>query len=85
LLQPPTHGTILGGAQRVGRGMAEKKPVVRRGRKPPDGEKKQFLSSMDPDVIRAIKVAAAELDRTASQVLETAAKEWLERHRAGKR
>jgi hypothetical protein len=40
---------------------------------------------MDPDVIRAIKVAAAELDRTASQVLETAAKEWLERHRAGKR
>ncbi|QAU48840.1 hypothetical protein [Bradyrhizobium guangzhouense] len=65
--------------------MAEKKADAKRGRKPPDGEKKQFLSSMDPDVIRAIKVAAAELDRTASQVLETAAKEWLERHRAGKR
>ncbi|MCS3445937.1 MULTISPECIES: hypothetical protein [Bradyrhizobium] len=65
--------------------MAEKKSAAKRGRKPPDGEKKQFLSSMDPDVIRSIKVAAAELDRTASQVLETAAKEWLERHRAGKR
>lgn len=65
--------------------MAEKKAAAKRGRKPPDGEKKQFLSSMDPDVIRAIKVAAAELDKTASQVLETAAKEWLERHRANKR
>lgn len=65
--------------------MAERKPSAKRGRKPPDGEKKQFLSSMDPDVIRSIKVAAAELDKTASQVLETAAKEWLERHRASKR
>lgn len=65
--------------------MAEKKAAAKRGRKPPEGEKKQFLSSMDPDVIRAIKVAAAEMDRTASQVLEIAAKEWLERHRAGKR
>lgn len=65
--------------------MAEKKAGAKRGRKPPDGEKRQFLSSMDPDVIRSIKVAAAELDKTASQVLETAAKEWLERHRAGRR
>jgi hypothetical protein len=65
--------------------MAEKKSAAKRGRKPPDGTKKQFLSSMDPEVIRGIKVAAASLDTTASQVLETAAKEWLERHRAGKR
>jgi len=65
--------------------MAEKKTAAKRGRKPPDGEKRQFLSSMDPEVIRAIKVAAVELDKTASQVLETAAKEWLERLRAGKR
>jgi len=65
--------------------MAEKKAVGRPGRKAPDGAKKQFLSSMDPEVIRAIKVAAAELDKNASQVLETAAKEWLERYRAGKK
>lgn len=65
--------------------MAEKKAAAKRGRKPPDGTKKQFLSSMDPDVIRDIKVAAASLDTTASQVLEKAAKEWLERHRAIKR
>ena len=40
---------------------------------------------MDPIVIPDIKVAAASLETTASQILETAAKEWLERHRAGKR
>ncbi|MHC2674483.1 hypothetical protein ACVI1J_006646 [Bradyrhizobium diazoefficiens] len=65
--------------------MADKKAAGKPGRKPSDGSKKQFLSSMDPDVIRAIKVAAAELDKNASQVLETAAKEWLERYRASKR
>jgi hypothetical protein len=37
---------------------------------------------MDPDVIRAIKQAALGLDRTASDVMEEAAKEWPERHRA---
>jgi hypothetical protein len=59
--------------------MADKKPAAR-GRKPPEGEKKQFLTSMDPDVIRRIKAAAALRDKTASLVLEEAAKEWLERH-----
>ena len=65
--------------------MAEKRKAGRPGRKPADGTKKQFLSSMDPVVIRDIKVAAAELETNASQVLETAAKEWLERYRAGKK
>jgi hypothetical protein len=36
---------------------------------------------MDPDVIRAIKQAALDLDRTASDVMEEAAKHWLERHK----
>lgn len=40
---------------------------------------------MDPEVIRAIKQAAIALDRTASDVMEQAAKEWLERHHARKR
>jgi hypothetical protein len=35
---------------------------------------------MDPDVIRRVKAAAALRDMTASNVLEDAAKEWLERH-----
>jgi hypothetical protein len=85
LLQLATHGTVCGSAQCTGWVMAEKKAAGKPGRKAPDGTKKQFLSSMDPDVIRAIKVAAAELDRNASQVLETAAKEWLDRYRAGKK
>jgi hypothetical protein len=36
---------------------------------------------MDPNVIRTIKQAALDLDRTASDVMEEAAKQWLERHR----
>jgi hypothetical protein len=64
--------------------MADKKPAAR-GRKPPEGIKKQFLTSMDPDVIRLIKAAAALRDKTASLVLEEAAKEWLDRHQDGKK
>lgn len=69
----------------MGRVMADEKPTAKRGRKPPDGEKKQFLTSMDPDVIRRIKAAAALRDKTASHVLEEAAKEWLLRHQDGKK
>jgi hypothetical protein len=46
-----------------------------------EGDKRQFLTTMDPDVIRAIKQAALDLDRTASDVMEEAAKQWLERHK----
>ena len=65
--------------------MADEKPPSRRSRKPPEGDKRQFLTSMDPDVIKAIKQAAIDKDRTASDVMEEAAEQWLERHRAGKK
>jgi predicted transcriptional regulator len=39
------------------------------------------LTTMDPDVIRAIKQVAIELDRTASDLMEEAAKQWLVRHK----
>src|ERR1700694_5506131 len=52
---------------------------VHTGRKPPPGDIRQFLTTMDPDVIRAIKQAALDVDRTASDVMEEAAKQWLER------
>lgn len=65
--------------------MADAKPSQKKGRKPPQGDKRQFLTSMDPDVIRQIKQAAIGLDKTASEVMEQAAKEWLERHHARKR
>lgn len=67
-----THGQGNGGKSKVRETGAK---VVGRHEK----------SSMDPLVIRDIKVAAAELETNASQVLETAAKEWLERYRAGKK
>jgi hypothetical protein len=35
--------------QRAGKVMADKKKPATRGRKPPEGVKKQFLTSMDPD------------------------------------
>ncbi|MET4312542.1 hypothetical protein [Bradyrhizobium sp. RT4b] len=65
--------------------MAEKKKAGRPGRKPPAGTKKQFLTSMDPAVIRRVKSAAALRDTTASLILEEAAKEWLDRHADGKK
>ena len=65
--------------------MADEESTLRKGRKPPVGKKKQFLTSVDPEVIRAIKVAALATDRTASDVMEEAAKQWLERHHAGKK
>jgi hypothetical protein len=68
-------------APRKGRAMADDKPSPRRGRKPPPGDKRQFLTTMDPDVIRAIKQAALDVDRTASDVMEEAAKQWLARHK----
>lgn len=60
----------------IGRGMTAKKASLR-GKKPRVGDKRQFLISMDPDLIRAIKVAALEDDTTASTIMEDAAKIWL--------
>jgi hypothetical protein len=64
--------------------MADDKPSPKRGRKPPPGDKRHFLTTMDPDVIRAIKQAALDVDRTASDVMEEAAKQWLARHKQKK-
>jgi hypothetical protein len=71
--------------QLAGKVMADKKKPATRGRRPPEGEKKQFLTSMDPHIIRRIKAAAALRDKTASLVLEEAARDWLERHAGEKK
>ncbi|WP_354201489.1 hypothetical protein [Bradyrhizobium sp. JR4.1] len=66
--------------------MAEKKKAGRPGRKPPTGgPKKQLLTSLDPEIIKRVKSAAALRDTTASAVMEQAAVEWLERHQDGKK
>ena len=59
--------------------MTEPKKTRLKGRKPPEGSKRQFLVTMDPEVIKAIKTAAIEDDTTASELMEDAAKEWLAR------
>ena len=42
--------------------MSEKKKPLRKGRKPAEGDKRQFLLTMDPEVIKNIKLAAIEDD-----------------------
>lgn len=60
--------------------VTEKKATLK-GRKPPAGDKRQFLLLMDADVIKNIKVTALEDETSASAIMEVAAKQWLERRK----
>jgi hypothetical protein len=66
--------------------MVEKKkaPAPKRGRRTPRGDRRQFLTMMSPDVIKAVKQAAIADDRAAWDIMEEAAKQWLDR-RKGRR
>lgn len=50
-------------------------------------QKRNFFATMSGEVIKSIKRAALEDDTTASEILEEAARDWLERrkHKAPKR
>jgi len=63
--------------------MAEQRKPLRKGRKPaPGGDKKrQFLATMDPELIKSIKLAAIEDETSASEMLEEAAQQWLARRK----
>jgi hypothetical protein len=61
--------------------MADRKKSLRRGRKPAEGDKRKFLATLDPEVIKAMKLAAIEDETSASEILEEAAVEWLERRK----
>jgi hypothetical protein len=63
--------------------MVEKK-APKRGRRSPVGDRRQFLTMMSPSVIKAVKQAGLDDDRPAWDIMEEAAKQWLER-RKGKR
>ncbi|ABE37256.1 hypothetical protein RPD_0016 [Rhodopseudomonas palustris BisB5] len=54
----------------------------RPGRKPPPGDRRQFLLTMSQDVIKAVKQAGLEDDRPAWEIMEEAAKDWLERRKS---
>jgi hypothetical protein len=62
--------------------MKEPEKLVRKGLKPAEGDKRQFLTTMDPEVIKSVKKAAIEEETSASVILERAAKEWLERRKS---
>ena len=64
--------------------MVEKKKP-KRGIRSPLGDRRQFLTMMSPDVIKAVKQAALEDDRAAWDIMEEAAKQWLEQRRKGRR
>jgi hypothetical protein len=62
--------------------MSEEKKPNRKGRKPAEGDKSQILLTMDPEVIKLIKLASIEDDSSASATMEEAAREWLERRKS---
>ena len=65
--------------------MAGKKRVLKRGKRTPLGDRRQFLTMMSPDIIRSIKQAALEDDRAAWDIMEEAARQWLERRKSGRK
>ncbi|OKO83225.1 hypothetical protein [Bradyrhizobium sp. AS23.2] len=50
--------------------------------KPATGGKRNFFASMSAEVVKALKLAAVEDDTTASEILEQAARDWLEKRKA---
>ena len=64
-----------------GQGDGGRQTVSKKGAKTPSRRQATIPDNQDPDVIRAIKQAALDVDRTASDVMEEAAKQWLERHK----
>lgn len=63
--------------------MAQAKKAGKEG-KGRSADKRNFFATMSADVIKSIKQAALEEDTTASEILEDAAKQWLERRRTKK-
>jgi|ERR1041385_9065069 hypothetical protein len=65
-------------------GMPAKKPAASGARKLPVGDRRQFLTTMSADVIKAVKQAALDDDRNAWEIMEEAAQQWLERRKTAK-
>jgi len=60
--------------------MAEKKKALPKGRRPAPGPgKRYFLATMDETLIKNLKLTAIKEDKSASQCLEEAAQQWLDR------
>lgn len=53
--------------------------------KQPVGDRRQFLTTMSSDVIKAVKLAALEDGINAWEIMEEAAKDWLSRRKKSNR
>jgi hypothetical protein len=65
-------------------GMPAKKPPASGARKLPVGDRRQFLTTMSADVIKAVKQAALDDNRNAWEIMEEAALQWLEHRKTGR-
>jgi len=59
-----------------------RKKAARKARKQPVGDRRQFLTTMSADVIKAVKQAALDDDVNAWEIMEEAAVQWLERRKS---
>jgi hypothetical protein len=60
--------------------MAQQKKPLRKRRTPsPRPGKPYFLATMDRELIKNLKLAAIEDEKSASECLEDATQQWLER------
>jgi hypothetical protein len=50
--------------------------------KQPVGDRRQFLTTMSADVIKAVKLAALEDGMNAWEIMEEAAEQWLTRRKS---
>jgi hypothetical protein len=64
--------------------MAKVKKAGREAKRP-SADKRNFFATMSADVIKSLKQAALEDDITASEILEEAAKDWLDSRRTKKK
>ncbi len=58
-----------------------RKPAKKSKATPAGPQKRNFFATLSADVIKSIKRAALDDDTTASQILDEAARDWLERRR----
>jgi hypothetical protein len=82
-LESTSCGDSPGGAnfsaRKLGGEMAQAKKKAGKDKGSP--AKRNFFATMSAEVIKAIKRAALEDDTTASEILEEAANQWLDRRK----
>ncbi|MDA9391820.1 hypothetical protein ACVWW6_004222 [Bradyrhizobium sp. USDA 3311] len=61
--------------------MSDARKPTKKSKAPTGQQKRNFFATLSADVIKSIKRAALDDDTTASEILNEAARDWLERRR----